>query len=116
MQNFFSRMCSAYMTTGLKASRYRKGSTYVKNRATTNKKNITDSQKTRRRKNKHITKENHQNYKSKKKKKKRRNIKSMANKVENCNKYIPNIGATKYKNQILRDIKGESDRNTIIGY
>ena len=28
--------------------------------------------------------------------------------------YAPNIGAPKYTKQILRDIKGEADRNTII--
>ena len=30
------------------------------------------------------------------------------------NIYVPNIGAPKYVNQILMDIKGETDRNTVI--
>ena len=30
------------------------------------------------------------------------------------NIYVPNIGAPKYVNQILMEIKGETDRNTVI--
>ena len=74
MQNFFSRMCSAYMTTRLKASRYRKGSAYLKDRATMNQNKITHSQKLKRRGHKHKIRGNHP---TKKRKEQRRNIKSI---------------------------------------
>lgn len=61
------------MTTNLKASRYKKGLTSLKNRIATNKKNTVDSQKTKRRKQSIIQKENHQVTKEKEK----RNVKSM---------------------------------------
>ena len=48
-----------------KASRYRKGLTYLKNRVTTNQKHTVDSQKPKRREHKHKIKGNHQTTKRK---------------------------------------------------
>ena len=69
MQIFFlSRMCLSLYDYQSKASRYRKGLTYLKNRVTTNQKHTIDSQKPKRREHKYNTKENHQTTKGKTKK------------------------------------------------
>ena len=57
------------MTTNLKASRYKKGLTYLKNRIATNKKNTVDSQRTKKKKTKHNTKGKSSNHKGKREKK-----------------------------------------------
>ena len=57
---FFSRTCLSLSDYQSKAGRYRKGLTYLKNRATTNQKHTIDSQKQKRRKHKHNAKENQQ--------------------------------------------------------
>ena len=54
----FSRMCLSLYDYQSKASRYRKGFIYLKNRVTTNQKHTIDSQKPKRREHKHNTKEN----------------------------------------------------------
>ena len=58
-------MCLSLYDYHSKASLYRKGLTYVKNRATTNQKHTIESQKTKRREHKHNMKENHQTTKGK---------------------------------------------------
>ena len=50
---FTSRMCLSLYDYQSKASRYRKGLTYLKNRATTNQKPTTDSPNPKRREHKH---------------------------------------------------------------
>ena len=73
-------MCLSLYDYQSKASRYRKGLTYLKNRVTTNQKYIIVSPKIKRREHKHNTKENHQTMKGKTKRKRkgqRRDIKSM---------------------------------------
>ena len=57
------KMCLSLYDYQSKASRYRKGLTYLKNRVITNQKHRTDSQKPKRREHKYNinTKENHQN-------------------------------------------------------
>ena len=65
-----------------KASRYRKGLTYLRNRVTTNQKHTIDSQKPKLREHKHNTKENHETTIGKtkrKRKEQRRNTKSTGN-------------------------------------
>ena len=71
-------MCLSLYDYLSKASRYRKGLTYLRNRTIANQKHTTDSQKTKRREHKYNTKENHQTTKGKTKRKRkgqRRNIK-----------------------------------------
>ena len=72
-------MCLSLHDYQSKASRYRKGLTYLKNRATTNQKLKMYSQKPKIREHKDDTKESHQTTKGKTKRKKgqRRNIKPM---------------------------------------
>ena len=67
---FFPRMCLSQYDYLSKASRYRKGLTYLKNRATTNQKHTTDWLKPKGREYKYNTKENHQTTKGKTKRKK----------------------------------------------
>ena len=70
-------MCLSLCGCLSKASSYRRGLTYLKNRVTTIQKHTIDSQKPKR-KNKYNIKENHQITKGKTKRKgQRRNIKSM---------------------------------------
>ena len=72
-------MCLSIYDYQSKASRYRKGLTYLKNRVTTNQKYIIVSPKIKRREHKDKTKENHQTTEGKterKRKGQRRNIKS----------------------------------------
>ena len=57
---FFKRMCLSLYDYQSKASRYRNGLAYLKNRVITNEKNTIDSQKPKRKELKHNTKENHQ--------------------------------------------------------
>ena len=65
--DFSSRICLSLQKYDYqsKASRYRKGLTYLKKRATTNKKHTIDTKKPKRREHKHNTKENHQTTKGK---------------------------------------------------
>ena len=60
MYIFFKRMCLSLYDYQSKASRYRNGLAYLKNRVITNEKNTIDSQKPKRKELKHNTKENHQ--------------------------------------------------------
>ena len=53
-------MCLSLYDYQSKASRYRNGLAYLKNRVITNEKNTIDSQKPKRKELKHNTKENHQ--------------------------------------------------------
>ena len=62
-------MCLSLYDYQSKASRYRMGLTYLKNRIATNQKHTIDSQKPKRREHKCNTKENHQTTKGKMKKK-----------------------------------------------
>ena len=55
---FFKRMCLSLYDYQSKASRYRNGLAYLKNRVITNEKNTIDSQKPKRKELKHTTKEN----------------------------------------------------------
>ena len=68
-------MCLSLYFSQAKASRHRKGLTYLKNMATTNQNQTVHSQKLKRGGHKHKIKGNHQIQK-KKKKEQRRNIKS----------------------------------------
>ena len=84
---FFFLECVWAYDYQYKASRYRKGLSYLTNTATTNQKHTIASQKPKRREHKHNTKENHQTTKGnhqttkgktkRKRKGQRRNIKSM---------------------------------------
>ena len=67
--SFFSRKCLSLYDYQSKASRYKKGLTYLINRVTTNQKHKIDSQKPKRREHQHNTKENHQTTKGKTKRK-----------------------------------------------
>ena len=62
---FFLRMSLSLYDDQAKASRYRKGLTYLKNRKTTNKKQTLHSQKLKRRVYKHKIKRNHPTTKKK---------------------------------------------------
>ena len=64
-----------------KASRYRKGLTYLKNRATANQKHTIDSQKPKRREHNHKIKGNNQTSKRKTKRKEQRRNNQLENKV-----------------------------------
>ena len=66
-----------------KASRYKKGLTYLKNRATINQKHTIDSQKPKRREHKHKIKESNQitKRKTKKERKKEETYNQLENKV-----------------------------------
>ena len=70
----FFRMCLSLYDYQAKESRYRKGLTYLKNRATTNQNQTIHSQKLKRRGHKHKIRGNHP---TKKRKEQRRNIKSI---------------------------------------
>ena len=72
--DFFFGMCWSLYDYLSKASRYREGLTYLKNRAATNKKHTIDSQMPKRRENKHEIKGNYQT--TKRKRSKRRNKES----------------------------------------
>ena len=72
-------MCLSLYDNQAKASRYRKGLTYLKNRATTNQKQTIYSQETKRREYKHNKKKSHQTTNGntkRKRKEQRRNTKS----------------------------------------
>ena len=72
-------MCLSLYDQQSKTSRYSNALIYLKNRATTNQKHATDSQKPKRREHKHKTKETHQTTKGKTKilkNEQRRNTKS----------------------------------------
>ena len=73
---FFFRMCLSLYDYQSKASRYRKGLTYLKNRVTAYRKSKTDSQKPKRKELKYKTIENHKRKNKKKMKgtKKKYNI------------------------------------------
>ena len=68
------------MTTSLKASRYRKGLTYLKNRVTTNQKHTIDSQKP---KEKSMSTIQEKTIKLQKEKEKERNKEEIQNQLEN---------------------------------
>ena len=73
--SFFLRMCLSLYDYQAKASGYRKGLTYLKNRATTNQNQTLYSQKLKRKGFKHKINGNHPT-KKKKKKEEKRNIES----------------------------------------
>ena len=84
MQIFFlSRMCLSLYDYQSKASRDRKGLTYLKNRTTTNQKHTIDLWKPKRREHKYNTKENHQTTKGKTKEKKGKKKKYKINRKTN---------------------------------
>ena len=74
----FLMMCLSLFDYQAKASRYRKGLTYLKNRATTNQNQILHSQKLKRKVNEYKISGNHP---TKKRKEQRRNMESTKNKV-----------------------------------
>ena len=65
-------MCLSLYDHQSKASRYRKGLTYLKNRVTTYQKHTADSQKPKRRERNYNTEENHQTTKGKTKRTKKK--------------------------------------------
>ena len=69
-------MCLKLYDYQSKASIYRKGFTYLKNRATTNQNQVLHSQKLKRKAHKHKINGNHSTKKKKKRKEERRNIES----------------------------------------
>ena len=77
---FFSRMCLSLYNYQVKASRYKKGLTYLKNRATTNQNQSIHTQKLKRR-HKHKIKGNHP---TKIRKEQKRNIESTGKQGLNC--------------------------------
>ena len=79
---FFSRRCLSPCDYQAKASRYRKGLTYLKNKATTKQKQILYPQKLKRRGQKHKVNENHPT-----KQQKGKTYNQLENKVENDNEY-----------------------------
>ena len=74
-------MCLSLYDYQYKASRYRKGLTYLKNRATANQKHTIDSQKPKRREHNHKIKGNNQTSKRKTKRKEQRRNNQLENKV-----------------------------------
>ena len=79
MHILFPRMCLSLYDYQSKASRYRKGLTYLKNRATINQKHTIDSKTPKR---EHKLKGNHQTTKRKRKRKKKgRRNNQLENKV-----------------------------------